>query len=62
MSTSAADTNTCSISVEPMPSISLMPVASWKACQVASGRCSPADTARRSEPSRATEPDVIIAR
>src|SRR5215467_4664311 len=38
MSSSAAEMNTCSISVEPMPSMSLTPVASWNSRQVDSGR------------------------
>ena len=37
----------CSISVAPIPSISLIPVASCQACQVGLGNVSPADTHTR---------------
>ena len=62
MSSSAAQTKMCSISVEPMPSMSRTPVASCTASHVAAGRCSPADTARRSCDSCAAFPDVSMAR
>ncbi len=51
----------CSISVDPMPSMILTPVASWNAFQVATGRCSPADTQRRRLDSPAVASPAIIA-
>ncbi len=51
----------CSISVDPIPSMIFTPVASLNACQTAPGRCSPAETAARSEDSRCADPPASIA-
>ena len=51
----------CSISVDPMPSMIRSPVASRKACHVVAGRCSPAETARRSPRSCSPRPAPTIA-
>ncbi len=47
MSPSAAPMKMCSISVEPMPSMIEMPVASRKSSHTDLGRCSPAEMHRR---------------
>jgi hypothetical protein len=44
MSSPDAEMKMCIISVAPMPSMILRSVRSRQACQVAAGRCSPADT------------------
>ena len=61
ISSSAAEMKMCSISVDPMPSMILTPVASWNAFQVATGRCSPADTQRRRLDKPAVASPAIIA-
>ena len=43
MSSPAAETKMCIISVEPMPSVIAIPVRSFHARQMASGKCSPAE-------------------
>jgi 2-aminobenzoate-CoA ligase len=49
MASPEAEMKMCSISVEPMPSMISTPVASRNASQTAFGRCSPAETAFRSD-------------
>jgi hypothetical protein len=49
MSSPEAEMKMCIISVAPMPSTMARPVASRQACQVAAGRCSPAETQVASE-------------
>ena len=49
--------NTCSISVAPMPSTNACPVAACQACQVGSGRVSPAETHTR-RLDRSTSPTI----
>ena len=52
----------CSNSVAPIPSINLFPVASNQARQVASGKCSPAETHRRRDETSLPSSCVSIAR
>ena len=49
MSCPEAEMKMCIISVAPIPSTMPIPVASFQACQVEAGRCSPAETQVRSE-------------
>ena len=46
---SSCEMKMCSSSVEPMPSMMSMPVASFHNCRVAAGNASPAETHLRSE-------------
>ena len=62
MSSSAAAMNTCSISVEPMPSMIAMPVAWWNSSHTDFGRCSPAETQRRRFFSAEAFPAASMAR
>ena len=50
----------CSISVDPIPSMIAIPVASRNACHVAAGRCSPADTACRRVGSEAPAASIAL--
>ena len=52
----------CSISVDPMPSMTLKPHASWTASQVAFGSVSPAETQARSDLRCAARRSGTIAR
>jgi hypothetical protein len=62
MSSSAAAMKTCSISVEPMPSMIEMPVACRNSCHTDAGRCSPAETQRRRLVSAEAFPAASMAR